>query len=126
VIGIGIDLEEVDRFQRMLTRRPHLIDQVFTPAEQEVFRTQREPIVHYAAAFAVKEAMFKALGQGWLESALFWTDIELLSPLSAPSPVVRLSGAALARSRALGGVRTMATLSHGGPFVVAQIVLLPA
>src|SRR5687768_8027075 len=104
----------------MVRRRPELVAQVYTPAEQQVFYAQPDPLPHFAAAFAVKEAAFKALGRGWLESALFWKDIELLTPVSVVPPCIRLSGPAEARLAELEGAHCVASLSHCGGFVVAQ------
>ncbi len=123
LVGIGIDLEQVGRFQRMLRRSPALLGQVFSLDEQRVFNAQPDPVAHFAAAFAVKEACFKALGRSWLESSLFWTDIELLSPLPSECPNVQLRGAASDRCRALGGDVVKVGLSVRGPFVIASILI---
>jgi len=123
IVGVGLDLERISRFQRIARRRKHLVDQVYTHAEQEFLTTSPSPLDYFAACFAIKEASFKALGQGWLESSLFWTDIELLSPLSKQQLEIRLSGAALTRMRDLGGSRAAASIALCGGYVLAQIIL---
>src|SRR5207245_4844001 len=56
IVGVGIDVVDVDRFARILSRRPALAERLFTPAER------RLPIASLAARFAAKEAVAKALG----------------------------------------------------------------
>lgn len=121
IVGIGIDIAEISRLRRMLDRRPTLLAQVFTPDEQQVFRAQPNTLEHFAAAFALKEAAFKALGQSWLESSLFWSDIELLSPFSVDSPRVRLSQGARARCDALGGTRLKAEVVCHQELLIASL-----
>lgn len=124
IIGVGLDIEEVSRFEAIRDRRPGLIGGVFTPRERAIHDARPNPARGYTAGFAIKEAAFKALGQGWLESSLFWTDIELLDPLDQANPRVELSGPALKRCRELGIDRVMAVLDAAGSVVVAQIWLL--
>lgn len=124
VIGIGLDLEEVSRFRRVLSLRPGLVEQVFTEAERKVHLAAPDPAAGLAAAFALKEAAFKALGQAWLESQLFWSDIELLSPAEEVSPLLRLSGAAQARGDQMGVRQLVAHVELSPDWVVAQVWLI--
>ena len=56
IVGVGIDVVDIDRFARILARRPGLRDRLFTDAERGL------PVASLAARFAAKEALAKALG----------------------------------------------------------------
>ncbi len=126
VIGVGIDLAEIPRFSRMARRPDWVLGQVFTPAELARSRAAAHRATYLAASFVVKEAVFKALGQGWLDGPLFWLDVELLTPLAGVAPRVALHGAAGERFRALGGRRIVTSLSWQGRWVLGQVLLLGA
>jgi holo-[acyl-carrier protein] synthase len=64
LIGIGIDLIEIERVERALERRPRLAERLFTPGELAYARGRARPGRHLAARFAAKEAVIKALGRG--------------------------------------------------------------
>jgi holo-[acyl-carrier protein] synthase len=104
VAGIGIDLIEIERFERALRRKPRLGDRLFTSAEREYASSRARPGRHLAARFCAKEAVAKSLGlQGWS-----FTDVEVLA--GAP-PAVRLTGRAKHRADELG-VRVQVSLTH--------------
>ena len=64
--GVGIDLLDVERFERALSRRPRLAERLFTRAERDYAATRARPAMHLAARFCAKEAVAKALGlTGW-------------------------------------------------------------
>lgn len=123
IIGIGIDLVEIERVDRLLRRYPgRAARRLFTALEVERCRTSRLPKESLAARFAAKEALFKALGTGWSEGAS-WTEVEVVSAESG-APTLRLYGRTqqLAAAR---GVRSMhVTLTHtagvAGAFVVLE------
>jgi holo-[acyl-carrier protein] synthase len=109
MIGIGVDLCEVDRMRAALDRTPSLRARVFTDEEQAYCDRRRDPTERYAARFAAKEAVLKAMGVG--VGACKWREIEVAkAPSGAPS--VRLHGGAqlLAEDRGIRGWRL--TLSH--------------
>ncbi|MFM7205012.1 MAG: holo-ACP synthase [Myxococcota bacterium] len=122
IVGLGIDIARVSRLSRTLARDPRLLTQVFTSAEV-AFAHDEQRSMQLVSAFAFKEAAFKALQQGWLESALFWTDIELLSPWQVASPHIRFSGAAQACFLQRGGTHIDAAVTACGDLVIAQLVL---
>lgn len=64
VIGVGIDLVEVDRFREAIARRPLLADRLFTEAERAYAERFADPWPRLAARFAAKEAALKAIGLG--------------------------------------------------------------
>ena len=109
MIGIGVDLCEVDRMRAALRRTPTLRDRVFTEEEQRYCDRRADPTERYAARFAAKEAVLKAMGVGI--GACQWRDIEVTkAPSGAPS--VHLHGGAEALAAELGIRRWLLTLTH--------------
>lgn len=124
LVGLGIDLEEIERFRVVLKKRKRLIPQVFTQKEQDLAAQLADPAVMLTAAFAVKEAVMKAMGKTWTDSGVFWTDIELSTPPDHPMPQLTLSGETQKCQAALGSDRARVQLSIHEPFILAQIWLL--
>lgn len=109
MIGIGVDLCEVDRMRAALARTPTLRTRVFTEAERAYCDRRADPTERYAARFAAKEAVMKAMGVGI--GACRWRDIEVVkAPSGAPS--VRLHGGALALAEARQITAWHLTLTH--------------
>jgi holo-[acyl-carrier protein] synthase len=75
VIGIGIDLEEISRVERIFSS-PRALTRVFTSHEITYCKPKRHCFQDLAVRFAAKEAVFKALGTG-LGGGLHWTDAEV-------------------------------------------------
>ena len=104
VAGIGIDLIEVDRFERALARRPRLRERLFTTDELSYAERRARPGQHLAARFCAKEAVAKSLGlEGWS-----FNDVEVVA---GGQPSVRLAGRAEARARELR-VSVLVSLTH--------------
>jgi holo-[acyl-carrier protein] synthase len=121
VIGIGVDLCEVDRMRTALERTPTLRDRVFTDAEQAYCDRRKDPTERYAARFAAKEAVMKAMGVGI--GACRWREIEVTkAPSGAPS--LHLHGGALALAVELGIRDWRLTLSHTHRLAEAVAVAL--
>ena len=76
ILGIGNDLVDLDRLRRVLERRPGLREKLFTEAEREYALRRSDPTERFAARFAAKEAVLKAMGGGI--GAADWRDIEVL------------------------------------------------
>ena len=85
---VGVDLIEIERIRRALERYPGFRERCFTAAEREDCDSRPNPAQHYAARFAAKEAVGKALGFG-VARAFAWKDVEIVG---RPKPSVRLSG----------------------------------
>ena len=109
MIGIGVDLCEIDRMRTALERTPTLRRRVFTSDEQAYCDRRRDPTERYAARFAAKEAVMKAMGVG--VGACKWSEIEVAkAPSGAPS--VRLHGGAQALADGLGIRDWRLTMTH--------------
>ena len=111
MLGIGVDLCEVGRMRDALERTPRLRDRLFTDAEQRYCDQRRDPAERYAARFAAKEAVLKAMGLGL--GACKWREIEVERAESG-APSVALHGGAqqLADERGIGTWRLTMTHTH--------------
>ena len=121
VVGIGIDLVEIHRMKKAI-ERPLFVQRVFTPAEQAYCDSRgRQNAASYAARFAAKEAVMKALGTG-LSGGGTWQDIGVL-PDEQGKPVMTLSGYFGQLSRKMDVTRIHVSLSHAQEYAAAQVLL---
>ena len=97
VVGIGVDLVRISRMREVLDRwQERFLARVFTEQEIAYCRRRRDPVPHFAARFAAKEAGLKALGTG-LRLGISWRELEVQRERGA-APRLVLSG----RSREIG------------------------
>jgi len=121
LVGLGTDLVDVDRMRGVLARRAGFVDRVFHPAEQAYADRQADPTQRYAARFAAKEAVMKALGVGL--GAIAMADIEVTKEPSG-APGVRLHGSAQALATRRGVATWQISLSHTRTAASAVVVAL--
>lgn len=121
VVGVGVDLCEVDRMRRTLARTPGFATRVYTDAERETCGRKRDPAEGLAARFAAKEAVLKALGRGL--GACSFRDIEVVRA-SSGAPSITLHDTA-ARLAAEHGVTTWhVSLTHTATMAEAVVIAL--
>src|SRR3954454_20336768 len=113
VIGVGIDVVDVERFGESLARTPGLRDRLFTPAEAA------RPLASLAARFAAKEALAKALGA---PTGLAWHDAGGGSE-SSGRPRFELRGTVEQQAARLGVTDVLLSLSHDAGIASAMVVL---
>lgn len=113
ILGVGIDVTSVSRFEETLERTPALAARVLTPSELGL------PADSMAARFAAKEALAKALGA---PGDLAWHDAVVVV---APSgqPLWELSGSVAARMTALGATTAHLSISHDGGIATAIVIV---
>jgi holo-[acyl-carrier protein] synthase len=121
IVGLGSDLLDVARVEQKLQEDSGLAATLFTPPEIRYCESQRHPAQHYAARFAAKEALLKALGTGWRDG-LSWHEIEIRRD-ELGRPVMVLSGKVeqLARERRVARVHV--SLTHTAAFAAATVIL---
>jgi len=119
VLGIGVDAVDVDRFRKVLSRRPHLSQRLFTSGEQEYAARAADPALRLAARFAAKEAALKALGVG-LGAARF-CDIEVIRSTDG-APLLSLHGEAALLASKAGITQWHLSLTHTSSVAVASAV----
>ena len=119
VVGVGIDLVDIDRIRDLLARRPRFAQQHFTVAERAWCDRRRDPAERYAARFAAKEAVLKALGVGLGAARL--ADLEVVTAASgAPGVVLHGTAVDLATDRGVAGWHL--SLSHSRTLATAVAV----
>ena len=112
IVGIGVDLVDIARFERTLTRTPRLLERLFSPTEQLLHPRS------LAARYAAKEALIKALGGS---DGVHWTEIEV-TPEPSGRPWFTLTGST-AEVVAERGITTVhLSLSHDAGFATAYVV----
>ena len=113
IVGIGVDLCDVARFEESLRRTPELAERLFTPAERD------RPAASLAARFAAKEALAKALGA---PAGLGWHDAEVVNDEDGrPRFVVR--GTVAEAMGLAGGTEVHLSLTHDGGLAAAYVVV---
>jgi len=122
VRGIGVDVVQVSRIAESLERfGDRMRRRLFTEAERAYCERHKDPLPHFAARFAAKEAASKALGTG-ISGGVGWTQIEVVQP-GGRQPTLTLTGVALERFQALGCTASHLTLAHDGGLAVACVVI---
>ncbi|HEX5365220.1 MAG TPA: holo-ACP synthase [Acidimicrobiales bacterium] len=119
LVGVGVDVCDVERMRRSLNRTAGFADRVFTEAEQGYCRRARDPSERFAVRFAAKEATLKALGEGL--GACRLRDIEVVRSASG-APVLVLHGTAAALAARHGVRRWHVSLTHTA--IVAEAVVV--
>lgn len=107
IVGLGVDLADIDRVALLLERYPRFADRCFTERERQYASRFSKPARRYAARFAGKEAVMKSLGTGYRQ--IRWTDVEITG---GGKPTVNLSGTAQRRAEKLGVTEVLVTITH--------------
>ena len=113
IVGIGIDVVDIVRFERSLERTPSLRDRLFAESERH------RPARSLAARFAAKEALIKALGG---HAVIRWHDMRIVQDDDG-NPDFELSGALSSHVAALGIDRVHLSMSHDAGIASAFVVL---
>jgi holo-[acyl-carrier protein] synthase len=107
IIGLGVDLAEIDRVRGLLARYEQFPERCFTESEREYALRFARPERRFAARFAGKEAVMKSLGRGW--RSIRWKDVEITG---GGQPRVVLRGTAQDRAVELGVTEVHVTVTH--------------
>ncbi|MGC5394340.1 holo-ACP synthase [Streptomyces sp. DT20] len=118
IIGVGIDVAEIERFDEALERTPKMAQRLFLESELMLPDGERRGIASLAARFAAKEALAKALGA---PAGLLWTDAEVYVEASG-QPRLRVSGTVAARAAELGVRQWHVSLSHDAGVASAVVI----
>ena len=124
LVGVGIDAVDVNRFRRILARRPTFATRYFTPGELADANRAGDPTESLAARFAAKEATMKSLGTGLGAFAL--QDVEVQRATGdgpeRNAPSLRLHGGAAALAVARGAGPFHLSLTHTTEVAIAFVV----
>lgn len=112
IVGIGVDVVDVPRFEKLIARTPALVERLFCPEERQV-RTRS-----LAARFAAKEAVVKALGS---PGGMVWHDCEVCT-LESGAPELAIRGSVKEVADQLGVKRWHVSLTHDGDVAIAYVI----
>lgn len=111
IFGIGTDIIECERIDRMLQRHgDHFVQRVFTEREIRYCSDRKSSDQHFSGRWAAKEAVLKALGTGWI-AGIAWTDVEVVNE-SGGRPVIRLHGGAAKIAEEMQITEVLISISH--------------
>ena len=116
---VGLDLIEIGRISGALDRYAAFRERCFTEAERAYCESRPNPAQHYAARFAGKEAVGKALGFG-VARAFAWKDVEIAG---RPKPDVTLSGQVAEWAARVGAGAIDLSLTHSKELAAAVCVV---
>lgn len=123
IVGIGIDLIDIDRVQRLLdSKGEHALRRLFSEGERAYAMARPHPAQHLATRLAAKEATFKALSGSLVARGIGWRDIEVVVADDG-RPTLALHGAALLRATELSVAGTFVSLTHSAASAAAVVVL---
>jgi holo-[acyl-carrier protein] synthase len=112
IVGIGVDVADIARFERTLARTPALAGRLFTQSERD------RPVRSLAGYFAAKEAVAKALGA---PAGLAWTDV-IVRVEASGRPSLEILGTVAKAAADLGVTAWHVSISHDGGLAVAMVV----
>jgi holo-[acyl-carrier protein] synthase len=110
LIGLGLDAVDVERFRRVLQRRPSMAERLFTDGERAYSDSAADPATRLAARFAAKEAVMKALGVGL--GAFGFHEVEVVRDADTGAPSLSLTGKAAALAAEHGVTQWRVSLTH--------------
>jgi holo-[acyl-carrier protein] synthase len=123
VLGVGVDLVDLDRVARLLARKgEQAMQRFFTDVERAYLATRPDPTGHAAARIAAKEAVYKALQSLPGARGVGWREIEVTRD-AAGRPAIRLYGLAGRLAAEHGGLLVQVSLTHSATAAGAVAVV---
>jgi holo-[acyl-carrier protein] synthase len=121
IVGMGIDVAEVERIRRAIERHGEVfLQRIFTAKEREYCERFKKKFERYAGRFAVKEAAMKALGTGW-SRGVRWVDLEVVRQKGG-RPTLVLTGEARKIADQLGVEHMALSITHTAAQAFAQVI----
>lgn len=121
--GIGVDIVEIARMERIMRDTPGFFPRMFTEEERQYCEASARPAAHYACRFAAREAVLKALGVGFGQEGVGRKDVSVSRDANG-RPLAVLSGGALAVAQRLGVQEVALSLSFTGELAVANAMAI--
>ena len=121
ILGIGVDIVKNCRIETLIDKYgKHFLGKVYTEAEIEYCQSKKKAAVSFAARFAAKEAVLKALGTGMRNNS--WQDIEILNN-NLGKPEVNLSAKTKKKADELKVSSIFLSISHEKEYSIAQVIM---
>ena len=121
IIGLGVDIAEVERMRAAIERRGEaFLKRVYTAKERAYCERFRNKYERFAGRFAAKEAAMKALGTGW-RRGVRWVDLEVIREFGG-RPTLLLHGEAKQISQRMGVAYVALSITHTSSQAFAQVI----
>jgi holo-[acyl-carrier protein] synthase len=122
IVGIGIDVCEVDRMEAAIARHgERFLTRIYTDAERAYCESKPNRMERFAGRFAAKEAAMKAIGTGW-HRGVAWRDFEVTRAISG-QPIIVFHGVARKIADELGAKRALVSITHIKSMAMAEVLL---
>lgn len=121
IFGIGTDIIETERVKEKIAKKNGLREFIFSENEIEYCESKTHKAEHYAARFAAKEAVLKALGAG-IMSGLTLNEIEIKT-IESGKPEICFKGETATKINSIGNLKFHVTLSHLKDIACAMVVI---
>ncbi len=122
IYGTGIDIIEIGRIEKSLEKYSGKFEEkIFTSKEIAYCRSKAHPARHFAARFAVKEAVLKSLGTG-MTGGISWKDLEILNEEYSGRPFLTITGRGKEIFDRLQLKAIHISISHDNRYAVAQAI----
>ena len=121
-MGIGIDITEVSRIKSLAEKHEQFLTRVYTEKEINYCNKKKNKYQHFAARFAAKESVLKALGVGWSQE-IKWTDIEVVNEPSG-KPRINTYGKVKRLMEQKEVKEILISLSHTSQYAIASVQLI--
>lgn len=124
ILGIGCDICDIRRIEKLLNTEEKFLKRVFTPSERERLQKRVESAAGFAKVFAAKEALVKALGDS---TNISWQDIEIIKNSNGrPEIILHNAAQKIAASLAGGPYNLYLSLSDESPYALAYVIFCKA
>lgn len=119
IVGVGVDLVDVARFEKSISSTPALLQKLFVEAElSKTGDSEAVRVRSLAGRFAAKEAFAKSLGA---PKGLHWHEVEIANDASG-APFFKITGSSADLAAARGADKFHLSISHDGPNAVAFVI----
>jgi holo-[acyl-carrier protein] synthase len=121
----GVDIVQIRRFKKTFLQNRGFVSDIFTESERQYCLSRKDPYLHFAGRFAVKEASLKALGIGMSGSGIdqAFQEIET-TPGPSGRPVLSFTGWVEKISRRKKIRQLTVSISHSADYAVASVILV--
>ncbi|MBI5055165.1 MAG: holo-ACP synthase [Nitrospirae bacterium] len=121
----GIDIVGISKFRNIVLKNKNFMSDIFTEREREYCLSRKDPHIHFAGRFAVKEACLKALGIGMSGAGVdhYFQEIETV-PGPSGKPVLSFTGWVKKMSRKRKINQLTVSISHSADYAVASVILV--
>jgi holo-[acyl-carrier protein] synthase len=109
IIGVGVDIVNIKRFKKIVKNNPKILDRILTERELKLFKNYKDPLIHYAGRFSLKESIIKA-GKDYLNIKSY-KDIEILKDNEGNLVLIKPKG------------KIFISLSHDGDYIVSMAII---